>query len=129
MVTASADDVRIEIETHLTDTQIEGSNGNGGILARVERDLKRELDSPPAADTDKRRDLEAVLAAHHIATTRDRAESSAQSGRTSVSYEESMIEELKARAKRLGATDALLGIGTTKPSAGLSVPDARNIED
>lgn len=123
MATATASDVRVEIDTTLTDSEIDS------VVSRVERDLKRELDSPPASGTDKRQDLESVLAALFIATSRDRAESSAQSGRTSVTYEDSLIEELKARAKLLGATDDLVSIGTTKPSASIGVPDARNLED
>lgn len=122
MPTASPADVRVEIETRLDDTEITA------VLERVERDLERELDTPPTDGSDDRKDLEAVLAAHHIATSLDRAESKASSGRTSVTYEQSVVDELKARAKRLGATDALLGIGGSKPSAGISVPDARGTD-
>lgn len=128
MPTASAADVRIEIETHLDDAAIEGAGGNGGILARVDRDIERELDSPPADGTDDRQDLEAVLAALFIATSRDRAEESVQSGRTSVSYEQSVIDELRARAKRLGANDALVGLEGTRRTASITAPDAKGYE-
>lgn len=127
MPTATASDVRIEIDTYLDDAEIEGAQDDSdddGILGRVERDIERE-EGMPEPGTPDRRDLEAVLAALHIATTHDRAESRSQSGRTSVTYEESMIDELKARAQRLGATDALIGVGGAKPTFSVSVPDTR----
>jgi len=122
MVTATADDVRIEIETYLDDTEI------GAVIDRVSRDIDREMDSPPADGTDKRRDLEAVLAALFIAETRDRAEESAQSGRTKATYEQSMIDKLRGRARRLDAPDSLLTINANKPSASVTVHDAKGIE-
>jgi hypothetical protein len=128
MVTAEADDVRIEIETYLDDAAIEGPNGSDGILARVERDLERELTDPPDDGTADRRDLEAVLAALFIATTRDRAEESVKSGRTSTTYEQSLIDQLRARAKRLGATDELVGLAGTRRTASITAPDAKNWE-
>ncbi|WP_135535378.1 hypothetical protein [Halostella pelagica] len=127
MPTADASDVRIEINTYLDDATIEGADDDpddDGILGRIERDIERE-EEMPGMETADRRDLEAVLAAHHIATTHDRAESQSQTGRTSVTYEESLIDELKGRAKRLGATDELLGIGGAKPTASISVPSTK----
>lgn len=118
MPEASPSDVHVEIETHLEDSDIEP------IIDRIARDIDRD-DAVDVEDTAHRKDLEAVLAAHHIATTRDRAESQSQTGRTSVTYEESLIDELKARAKRLGATDELLGIGGSKPTASISVPSTK----
>jgi len=127
MVTASADDVRVEIpETYLDDADIEGQSGDGGILARVDRDIEREMSQPPADNTDDRRDLEAVLAALFIATSRDRAESETQSGRTSATYEEDLVDQLRARAKRLGAPDSLVGLAGTRRTATISAPDAKN---
>lgn len=126
MPTASASDVRLEIDTYLDDADIEGDPNNtsdDGILGRVERDIGREMDNPPEPDTADRRDLEAVLAAIYIATTRDRASSRTQSGRTTVTYEESLIDQLRSRARRLGAPDSLLGIDGSKPTFSLSVPD------
>jgi hypothetical protein len=128
MPTAGASDVRIEIDTHLSDTEIEGDSTDDtstGILGRVERDIEREMDSPPAAGTDDRRDLEAVLAAIHIATTRDRADSQTKSGRTSVTYEESLIDQLRSRARRLDAPDSLLGLDGGKPTASIHVPNTK----
>lgn len=122
MATATPSDVRIEIDTYLDDPVI------ADVIDRVIRDIEREMDSPPADGTGDRQDLEAILAALHIATSLDRAEEAASSGATSVEYEDSLIEALKARAKRLGASDELIGIGTTKPSASIDVLDSRNID-
>lgn len=119
MAEASSSDVRVEIETYLEGDAIES------VIDRISRDIDRDS-SVDVTDPQDRQDLEAVLAAHHIATTRDRAESSAQSGRTSATYEESLVDELKARARRLGATDELLGIGATKPTASIDVPQTRD---
>lgn len=117
MATAGPADVRVEIDTYLDDPQITA------VIDRVVRDIDREMSSPPADGTDDRKDLEAVLAAIHIATSRDRAESKASSGRTSATYEESMIDQLRGRAERLGAPDSLLGIDAGKPTFSLGVPD------
>lgn len=84
------------------------------------------MESPPSEGSDDRQDLEAVLAALHIATTRDRAESQASSGRTSASYEESMIDQLRSRARRLGAPDSLIGLTGTRRTASITAPDAKN---
>jgi len=118
MPEATASDVKIEIETDLGDSKIQK------IIDRVARDIDRD-DGVPELDSGTRQDLEAVLAALFIATSHDRAESDVQSGRTSISYEESLIDELKARARRLGATDELLGIGATKQRASIVVPKTR----
>jgi len=115
--TASPADVRIEIDTYLDDPEI------SSIISRIERDIGREMDDPPAGSTADRRDLEAVLAAIYIATTRDRAESKASSGRTSATYEESLVDQLRSRAQRLGAPDRLIGIDAGKPSFSIDVPD------
>lgn len=128
MVTATADDVRIEIDTYLDDTEIEGDSNDpndDGIIGRVDRDIEREMDSPPGDGTADRRDLEAVLAALFIATSRDRAESKAQSGRTSATYEEGLVDQLRARAKRLGAPDSLVGLAGQRRSASVTAPDAK----
>jgi hypothetical protein len=121
--TAQPGDVRVEISTHLEPVAI------AAVIDRVSRDIDRVMSSPPGTDTDDRQDLEAVLAALHIATSRDRAESDASTGRTSATYEESMIDELRARAKRLGAPDKLVSIGQAAPTAGLSVPDAKALDE
>lgn len=131
MPTADASDVRVEIETYLDDADIEGDSNDpndDGILGRVERDIERELSDPPADGTNDRQDLEAVLAALFIATTRDRAEDRVQSGRTSVSYEQSLIDQLRARAKSLGANDALVGLAGTRRTATITAPDAKGYE-
>jgi predicted RNA methylase len=120
VTTADPADVRVEIDTYLDGPEI------SSIIKRIERDIDREMDNPPAGGTDDRQDLEAVLTAIHIATTRDRAESKASSGRTSATYEESMVDQLRSRAQRLGAPDSLIGINAGKPSFSLNVPDTSN---
>lgn len=122
MATATASDVNVEITTYLDDPAI------GDIIDRVDRDIDRELSDPPSDGTDDRKDLEAVLAALFIATSRDRAEESVSSGRTSATYEQSLIDELRARAKRLGANDALVGLAGTRRKASITAPDAKNWE-
>lgn len=119
MSEATPEDVRLEIDTYLDDTKIQR------LVDRVARDIDRD-DDVGGLDPLDRQDLEAVLTAHHIATSHDRAESSSQSGRTSATYEQSMIDELKARARRLGATDELLGLGATKQRASITVPKTRD---
>jgi len=107
MTTASSSDVRIEIDTFLPDPEIDK------IIQRTNRDIEREMPDPPDPGTNDRRDLEAVLSALHIVTSRDRAESSATTGRTTANYETSMVSDLTSRARRLGAPESLLG--TTGP--------------
>jgi hypothetical protein len=116
MPEASPEDVRLEIDTHLDDPKIEK------LIGRKARDIERDPNVGGLDDPD-RRDLEAVLTAIHIATRLDRAEESVGAGPASVDYEESMIEELRADARRLGATDELLGIVATDKKASVWVPD------
>lgn len=118
MPEAQSSDVRLEIDTHLDDSKI------STLIERKARDIDRD-DTISGLSTEDRRDLEAILTALHIATRLDRSESSAKSGRTSVSYEQSMIEELKADARRLGGTDKLIGIGGTDKRASVTVPKTR----
>lgn len=122
MATATPSDVRVEIDTYLEDPMLLS------ILDRVERDIERELSDPPADGTGDRQDLEAVLAALFLATSHDRAESETATGRTSATYEQSLIDELRARAKRLGATDALVGLEGTRRSASITSPNAKGYE-
>jgi len=116
MPEAEPDDVRLEIDTYLDDPK----------LTKLINKKSRAIDDDtgvPALDSNQRAELEAVLVAIHIATRLDRAESSVGAGPASVEYEESMIEELRADARRLGATDELLGIGGTDKTASVFVPD------
>ena len=119
MPEATPTDVRLEIDTHLENEKIEK------VIERKSRDIDR-ADGVPALDEQDRTDLEALLAALHIATRLDRAEASAGAGPASVDYEESMIEELRSDARRLGATDELLGIGATDKTATIGVPSTRD---
>lgn len=107
MPDATADDVRIEIDTSLSTSDI------NDILERVSRDIARQ-DNTPASGTDDRRDLEAVLAALRIATGNapsggDRTASAVSSGRSRVDYDGSTVEELRRRARFIGAPEALVG--------------------
>jgi len=123
MVDATAPDVRLEIETYLDDEEIEGDPNDpddDGIIGRVSREIDRAMSDPPSAGTAERQDLEATLAALWIATRLDRAESKASSGRTSATYEESVVETLRASARRLDAPEDLI---TSKQSFDLAVPD------
>ncbi|WP_435552757.1 hypothetical protein [Natrinema sp. CGMCC1.2065] len=119
MATATPTDVRLEIDTKLGDEKIQK------VIERKARDIDRD-DNVGGLDEPDRRDLEAVLAALHIATKLDRAASSQQVGNAQKSYEESSVDELRADARRLGATDELLGIGATNKTASISVPDTRD---
>jgi hypothetical protein len=126
VVTAAADDVRLEIETELSDAEIQGPGGDGGILARVARDIERVMDSPPGDGTNDRQDLEAVLAALFIATSRERSRAKESRESASHTYEESLIDGLRGRARRLGAPDELLSVGAGKQTASITAPDAKN---
>lgn len=95
MPTATAADVRVEIETHLADSDITS------ILDVVERDIDRTYPSPGFEDTQHRQDLEAVLCALRIAEGRDRRAESVTSGRTSTEYETSTVAALRRRVRRL----------------------------
>ena len=104
--TAKPDDVYMEIDTDLEPENIIK------LLKRVSRDISR-TSNPPEPGTSKRRDMESVLTALRIATGRspdggDRAASEVGSGRTSVTYEASIVEELKRSARFLGVPDELV---------------------
>ena len=119
MAEASPNDVRLEIETHLEDEVIME------LIEKKTRDIDRDT-NVSELDTPTQRDLEAVLTAIHIATRLDRSAERVQTGQTSQTYESSMVDELRADARRLGATDELLGIGATDKRASISVPKTRD---
>lgn len=119
MTLATPTDVRLEIDTKLSNDTIEA------VIERKARDIDRD-DGVSGLDDEDRQDLEAVLAAIHIATKLDRATSQQSVGDASARYEESLIDELRADARRLGATDELLGIGATDKTATISVPSTRD---
>ena len=118
MAEATPADVRIEIETELDDSTLDA------VIARVGRDIDRD-DGVPTLSTQDRSDLEAVLAAIHVVTTLDRSVDSRQTGPVRMDFEEGQLEELKGRARRLGATDDLLGLTATKRRASINVPKTR----
>jgi hypothetical protein len=107
----TASDVRVEIDTHLADSDIEGTEGDSndtGILGRVEREIDREYASGDVLfeDDQHRQDLEAVLAALRIAEGRDRRGESVASGRSRTKYETSEISNLRKRVRRADPGDA-----------------------
>lgn len=108
MPKATADDVRLEIDTVLEDSTIEGADGDAdddGLLGRIEREWRREYDEDRFDGTAHIRDFEAVLTALRIAEGLDRRADTAQSGRTSTTYETSEIENLRKRLRRLDPGD------------------------
>lgn len=102
----TASDIRVEIDTYLDDSDLQGASDDEtdtGILGRVERDIDREYDATDVTFTDDqhRRDFEATLAALRIAEGKDRRAESVQSGRTQTTYETSEIDSLRKRVRRL----------------------------
>lgn len=95
----SATDVRVEIDTKLTDSDI------SDILSRIEREINRQYPDPDFVDNQHRKDFEAVLTALRIASGRDRRGESVSSGRTETTYETSEIANLRGRVRRLDPGD------------------------
>lgn len=92
----SPTEVRVEIDTHLEDSDI------SDVLDRVEREINRayESGSGPFQDNQHRIDFEAALAALRIAEGRDRRAEEATSGRSATTYEESEVAQLRKRVRR-----------------------------
>lgn len=112
----SATEVRVEIDTHLDDSDI------SDILDRVEREIDRAYGSNPGfADNQHRVDFEAALAALRIAEGRDRRADEATSGRATTSYEAQEIKQLRKRVRRDDPGDEFGFAG------GLRVDDGRTI--
>jgi len=107
MPEASADDVRVEIQTQLRDSDIQGDDGEGGLIARVAREIDREYDGTDTTfeDSQHRQDFEAVLTALRIAEGLDRRAETVQTGRSSTTYETSEIRNLRKRVRRLDPGD------------------------
>lgn len=101
-----ASNVKNEIDTGLSDSDIEGTASDEGVLDLVERDIDREYGSNPGFDDDQhRQDFEAALAALRIATgnapdAQDRTAEKITTGRTSRTYEESFVDTLRQRVRR-----------------------------
>lgn len=100
MPEATVSDVRVEIDTHLEDSDVTA------VLQRIEREWQREYDSDRFADSQHVQDFEAVLTALRIAEGRDRRGEEVQSGRTRTTYEASEIENLRKRVRRADPGDA-----------------------
>jgi hypothetical protein len=97
----SATDVRVEIDTDLSDLDI------ADVLDRAERDINRAYSSGTGdfADSDHRIDFEAALAALRIAEgnapdAESRTAEEVSSGPTSVTYEASVVQTLRQRVRR-----------------------------
>lgn len=88
------DDVRRELETELSDADIDE------ILDRVEREIDRAYDKPGFQSTQHRVDFEAVLAALRIAENRDRRVESSTVGDSEVVYEADVLPQLRRRVRR-----------------------------
>lgn len=91
-------DVRVEINTRLDDPEI------SAILRRVARDNDR-VNGAAAMDDARRTDLEAALAAYHIATQRDRSVRQKTLGSGSKSYEVNVTDRLRDRIRTLDPSD------------------------
>lgn len=100
MAEATADDVRVEIETRLSDSDI------ADILGRVARDWQREYESSAFDDAQHIADFEATLTALRIATGRDPTTSSESLGNRSKEYDADRVKELRIRVRRLDPGDA-----------------------
>lgn len=110
---ATPSDVKVEYATTLDDGTI------NNYLDRAARENARHNDHE-SMEADDRSDIEAALAAYWIATrSADRAEESVQSGRTSVSYEASAVERIKATIQDLDPSGELPADG--KPQASFEV--------
>lgn len=97
----TADNVRNETNTQLTDVEIEGDASNEGVLDLVEREIDRAYPSSPGfSNTQHRVDFEAALAALRIAEGLDRRGLSVGSGRTSTEYETQEVANLRKRVRR-----------------------------
>jgi len=96
MVEASPSDVRVDIETHLDDSDITA------IISRTAREIDRAYEDTDVtfADTQHRQDFEAALAALRIAEGRDRRASDVSTGGTSETYETAEIDNLRKRVRR-----------------------------
>jgi len=103
----SATDVRVEIDTDLADLDI------ADVLNRVERDINRAYSSGTGDfdDSQHRIDFEAALAALRIVEgnapdAESRTAEEVSSGRTSVTYESSVVQTLRQRVRRRDPGDA-----------------------
>lgn len=128
MPEATADDVRVEIDTGLSDAEIEGDSNDpddDGIIGRVERDWKREYDSGDFDDTQHIQDFEATLTALRIAEGRDRRAESEDRESASIDYETNEVENLRQRVRLLDPGDAF-GLGTVTRDTNRHVDSTRD---
>lgn len=119
---ASPDDVRLELDTELDDTDI------SSLIQRVYRDIERAyLDDTGEFTTtddegntvdlfdndDHQRDFEALLTAYRIASGRDRRAESESVASVSVTYEASEIAALRRRVARLDPGEQFTSIASS----------------
>lgn len=93
----AASDVRVEIETELTDSEIDD------ILGRVERDIDREYSTgtDDFDSTQHRVDFEAAVAAYRIGTGRDPRMQRESVGNVTLDTDGSPVAALKRRVTLL----------------------------
>lgn len=87
--------VRIEYDTELDDAEIQP------YISRANREVERHTDAD-GMDTQRRADLEAALAAYWIATrSEDRAAEEVTTGRTTIAYENEVVQDILATVRSL----------------------------
>lgn len=102
MPTADADDVEGVIDTDLSQSEIDN------YLEDAEFDAKQEInDYANALSTDERTQLEKYLAALYIVTTKDRRAKQAAGDETSITYESSLVRQLKSKVQKRDPSDSL----------------------
>lgn len=99
MAEASIEDVREVINTDLDDIEI------SDILERAARAVSLTYEDGDFVDLQHRSDFEATLAAIWIAGGKDRRAQSVSSESASVTYEASVINQLRAQLARLDPGD------------------------
>lgn len=122
MAEATPSDVRIEIDTDLSDLDI------SDIIDRVARDIDREYESGDFENTQHRRDFEAVLTALRIASGRDRRAINASSESAQIQFEVAEVKSLRRRVNRLDPADEF-SVGGVRRDADRNVRSANNTAD
>lgn len=107
MPEANPSNVRVEIDTELTD------NAVSDLIDRVERDWQREYDATDFADTQHIQDFEATLTALRIASGRGRRAASETRESASIEYETSEVDNLRQRVRQLDPGNSF-GLGTVR---------------
>lgn len=123
MAEATVDDVRVVIDTDLTDPEIQE------VLDSAARAVVRDFESDAWADAAHQADYEATLAAYWIAGGRDRRPDRLTLGNAQISYSGDVLDSLRARLHRLDPTvDATTAGGVVRNTARF-VSSANNTEE